>query len=128
MYRTGTKVNIPVGPVSFPGIVLGPAELTMVPLRNGGQARAYFAPVLTLRTANPDGENAGNDPYLRVTPENLTFATMRFDEVVGLDIDEGGHLLDIQTLEKTRAEQLAARAALFTSNSAPVAVESAVTE
>jgi hypothetical protein len=118
----GTRRMVHLGAVSFPGIQISPAVLTTVETARGS-IRALFAEVMTLRTPNPNGANKDGAPYLTVTPENLRFATLRFDSVPGLDFDpETGEAYTLEQLETIRAKQIVARQQQLASASAPAAV------
>lgn len=103
----GDKVLVHTPLISFPGIVVGKEEHGRVQLANGSWRPTVTANVLTLRTTNP--ANGPVIEYLTVTPENMRFTTMRFTDVIGLDVDEHGARLTLEVLEARRAENIRER-------------------
>lgn len=103
------KRDIYIGGRKVPGIQSGAAWRENVTLTNGKVIPTMFAEITTLRETNPDGPNPGQT-YLRTTPENLGFTTLRFTNVAGLDYDpETGALLTLEDLEVRRGADIAAR-------------------
>ena len=101
-----TKRWLSIGGRAVPGIQISPAETRQVQTRAGKTIPVQFAEVLSLRETNP--ANGPVVQYLRVTPENLGFTTLRFNEVEGLDVENGSHL-SIEVLEARRLTQIMAR-------------------
>lgn len=103
-----TKRFLHFAGISVPAIQIGPDVTTIVTLPSGKRRPQVFAEMLSLREGNPDGPNAGTT-YLQVSPENKAFTTLRFTNVVGLDVSEDGTMLTVEDLEKQRALQITSR-------------------
>lgn len=80
------NLHIPGG-IVIPLVQIGPAEQTIVTLADGRRRPAFMAEVISLREHNPNGPNAGKDPYLQGGIENLRFTTPRYEDVEGLDFE-----------------------------------------
>lgn len=107
-----TKRFVHIAGRRVPGIQMSEAEQVQVTLPNGKVIPAQFADILTLRETNPldaNGNPQETTQYLTMTRENLRFCTLRFDTVLGLDVNEVGAPLSIEVLENRRAEDIAAR-------------------
>lgn len=102
------KRTIYIAGRAIPGVQVSKAETENVDLPSGKTIPAQFADIVSLRETNPDGENPGQK-YLTMTRENLRFATLRFDHVVGLDVSEDGTILTPADLEALRGEDIQAR-------------------
>lgn len=92
---------------AVPGIQISESQDELVTLPSGKSIRATFADVLTLRGTNPD--NGPVTEYLTVTRENLRFTVLRFDNVIGLDVDADGTMLTMADLETRRLADIIAR-------------------
>jgi hypothetical protein len=104
------KVNLSIGTRLVPGLVVSAREQHPVELASGRTIQRPFADVLSYRETNPDGENPGIT-YLTVTRENMGFATRRFNQVEGLDVDENGAFYTFEQLETKRGEDILAQQA-----------------
>lgn len=102
------KRTIYIAGRAIPGVQVSKGETESVELPSGKSIPAQFADIVSLRETNPDGENPGQ-VYLTLTRENLRFATLRFDHVVGLDVSEDGTILTPADLEALRGEDIQAR-------------------
>lgn len=106
------KRTIVIGGRKVPAIQIGEAVKTTVELPNGRSIPALIAELMSLRTTNPvgpDGKPQEVTEYLTVTPENLRFCPLRFDTVVGLDVDEHGATLGLDVLNARMADNIADR-------------------
>jgi hypothetical protein len=118
----GTWVNIHIAGRKVPGIVTSKPETIVVETRQGKRIPNRFADVLTLRETNP--ANGPVVTYLRTTPENLSFATLRSTRVAGLDYDpETGAVLTMEELEDRRSNGIMARQAANLAASATVEID-----
>lgn len=118
----GKKIDLRFGNgLVFPGIIPTDAnpETVIVTTSRGKKLPAVMVDVISLRTPNPDGENAGGEPYLRLTRENREFLTARTSYVQGLDVDAHGALITEEQLEMLRGEQITARQSARAQASAP---------
>jgi hypothetical protein len=104
--------------VEIPAVQVGPDTHTTVELRDGRKIPAVFANMISLRGTNPD--NGPVVEYLTLTPENKRFVTMRFTNVIGLDVDENGALLTVEELERQRAKDIMARQQVVAAAKAPI--------
>ena len=127
--QIGTKRSVAVTSretgetILFPGVQITEATLENVVTSRGNTIRSFFAEVLTLRTPNPTGPNAGGDPYYVVTPENLRFAPMRFSNVPGIDFDaETGEMLGLERLVELQTQGIIAQQQRRLSATAPAAL------
>lgn len=102
------KKTIYIAGRAIPGVQVSKSETEQVELPTGKFIPAQFADIVSLRETNPDGDNPGQ-VYLTMTRENLRFATLRFDHVVGLDVAEDGTILTPADLETLRGEDIQAR-------------------
>jgi len=116
------KRNLHFGGITVPAIQIGPDETVQIALANGKTRFATFADMISLREANPDGPNAGTT-YLQLSRENKGFTTLRFDHVVGLDVDADGTFLSIEDLETRRAAQITLNQQARAANRALATVE-----
>jgi hypothetical protein len=114
------KRNISIAGRSVPALQIGAAETQMVELSSGKVIPAQFADLLSLRETNP--ANGEVTEYLTVTHENLRFTTLRFSNVIGLDVDADGTFLTIEDLETRRAADIAARQIANLARKAPALV------
>lgn len=105
------KRVIPIAGRAIPAIINGPVENREVVLRSGKTIVQQFAPMLSLRETNP--ANGDVTQYLATSIENLGWSPLRFNEVVGLDVDEHGATLTPEVLAARHLDQILARQTQF---------------
>jgi hypothetical protein len=109
------KVKFTINGNVIPGLVASapePRTIVLQPTATRPTERRIetrFYKVISLRTPNPAGPNAGDPAYLAVSFEDERFLFNRAESVVGLDADENGAVLTLQSLEDQRMAQQAAR-------------------
>lgn len=131
-FRDFAKRTIAVGGTPFPWVQTTPPENQIVHTSQGRDIPTQFAWGVSLRTPNPNGPNAGGPATLVASRENLGFAALRDDHVIGLDVTEDGQIISIYELEKVRMNAILAsqkaRAEQASASSAVVDLEATVAE
>ncbi len=122
MFTIGSKINVNYNGLQFPGIVQSEPEAGTVVTSRGVTIQTSFVEVLTLREPNPDGPNAQNPAYLRVSKENAAFLTGRYTSAIGLDVDENNVPMTPEALETARGVDIQRRGAARIAAAAPVTV------
>lgn len=125
MFEIGTKVNLHFAGIEVPALIDSPITTAPVTLQSGKTIMAMTVLALSLRETNPDGDNPGHT-YLTITPENVRFMTLRYEDVVGLDVDEEGKPLTRKALEQRRAADIVARQAATVKAQNPVQTRATV--
>jgi hypothetical protein len=113
-------IHIP-GQDPIPGLQVSDPRDVEITTSRGKRLWTQFVNIISFRGTNP--ANGPVNFYLKMTPEQLPFLTMRFDEVVGLDVDEKGQRLSLQTLEQRRGADIAAQQERNLAASTPATVD-----
>lgn len=94
--RIGEWTKLALFGQAMPGVIVSEPVRHVATTATGKNIPTYRAEVITLRETNP-----ANGPVRKVyrkTDEDLGFAYPRTKPVIGLDVDENGVVIDLDTL------------------------------
>ncbi len=111
MFRTNTRVWIPIAAATVPGVCVADPQMDSYTNRAGATVRIQRVPVISLR------QLPGREPWFQLSYEATTLLSPRETVEAGLDTDDKGSPLSLQALWAKQHDSLRA---FLASRQAPV--------